>query len=73
VLASPSTVWFSHGLSATLTAAIGAGFVIRTFEELDRVPWNALPQLVKADEHYWTVPKEMPSIPLAFALEAEKA
>jgi SAM-dependent methyltransferase len=72
-LASPRTVWFSHGLSRILTAAIGAGFLIRRFEELDRVPWNALPQLVKVDDFYWAVPKGMPSIPLAFALDAEKA
>ena len=72
VLKAQCTVGFAHGLSGIFTAAIEAGFTIRKFEELDRIPWDAkLPQLVKVDDFYWALPKGAPFFPLAFALEAE--
>jgi SAM-dependent methyltransferase len=71
-LRSPQTVYFTHTVSRILNAAIDAGFGIERLEELDRVPWLALPQLVRTDDFYWTVPKGLPSIPLAFALDARK-
>jgi hypothetical protein len=47
-LQASCTIGFAHGSSAILNAAIGAGFIIRQFEELDRIPWDArLPQLAK--------------------------
>ena len=70
VLGSLTTVVWLHGLERILMSAIGAGFTIRKFEELDRIPWLGLPQLVKADEFYWTLPEGAPFFPLAFALEA---
>jgi SAM-dependent methyltransferase len=72
VLKAPRTIGFAHGLSHIFAAAIEAGFAIRKFEELDRIPWDArLPQLVKVDDFYWALPKGAPFFPLAFALEAE--
>jgi hypothetical protein len=71
ILHSPKTVSWAHGLEGIFNAAIDAGFIIRKFRELDRVPWAALPQLVKADDTYWTLPKGAPFIPLAFTLDAE--
>jgi SAM-dependent methyltransferase len=71
-LRSPRAVYFCHGLAGILNAAVEAGLVIQKFEELDRVPWLALPQLVRTDDFYWTVPMGMPPIPLAFALDARK-
>jgi SAM-dependent methyltransferase len=71
-LRSPRTVYFTHSVSRILNAAVHAGFGIQKFEELDRVPWLALPQLVRTDDFYWTVPRGLPPIPLAFALEAKK-
>jgi SAM-dependent methyltransferase len=66
------TIGFAHGLGRIFSAAIAAGFVIRKFEEMDRIPWDAmLPQLAKADEHYWALPAEAPFFPLSFALDAE--
>jgi SAM-dependent methyltransferase len=65
------TVAFAHGLSGIFNAAIEAGFIIRKFEELDRVPWDArVPSLAKVDDHYWALPQGTPFFPLAFALEA---
>jgi SAM-dependent methyltransferase len=70
-LKAPCTVGFAHGLGAILTAAIGAGFTIRKFEELDRLPWDArLSQLAKVDEYYWALPATTPFFPLAFAMDA---
>ena len=71
ILQSPKTVSWAHGLERIFNAAIDAGFTIRKFRELDRVPWAALPQLVKADTDYWTLPKGTPFIPLSFTLDAE--
>ena len=72
VLKAQRTIGFAHGLSRIFTAAIDAGFVIRKFEELDRLPWDAkLPQLVKVDEFYWARPEDAPFFPLSFALDAE--
>ena len=68
----PRTVNFAHSLSRILTAAIEAGLTIRTFEEFDRAPWQAFPQLVKADEFYWRLPAGLPFFPLSFALTAER-
>jgi SAM-dependent methyltransferase len=65
---------FAHGLSSIFEAAIAAGFIIRKFEELDRVPWDArLPGLQRSDDFYWSLPKSAPFFPLAFALDAELA
>jgi SAM-dependent methyltransferase len=72
VLAAHRNVMFLHGLSKILNGAIAAGFRIDAIEEGDRIPWPGLKQLIKADEHYWTLPPGAPSIPLAFILNATK-
>ena len=69
---SSRTIGFAHSLSRIFSAAIEAGFIIRKFEEFDRVRWDAkLPRLQKKDEFYWGLPKDAPFFPLAFALDAE--
>jgi len=71
-LKARSTCCFAHGLSSIFKAAIGAGFAIRKFEELDRLPWDArLAQLAKIDDFYWALPNATPFFPLAFSLDAE--
>jgi len=72
ILKAKCTVGFAHGLSGIFTAVIEAGFTIRKFEELDRIPWDAkLARLAKVDEFYWALPKDAPFFPLSFALKAE--
>lgn len=66
------TFTWQHGVGEIMNAAIAAGFEIRGFEELDRVPWEALPQLVKRDDIYWSLPDSTPFLPLAFALDARR-
>jgi len=67
------TAEWMHGIGRVLNAAIDAGLVIRRFDELDRVPWHALPQLEQLDQHYWRLPAGASAFPLAFRLLAEKA
>ena len=67
------TAEWMHGIGRVLNAAIDAGLVIRRFDELDRVPWQALAQLEPVDEHYWRLPATIPTFPLSFRLLAEKA
>src|SRR5206468_1889712 len=72
VLKAQCTVGFAHGLSRIFTAALEAGFTIRKFEELDRIPWDAkVAGLAKIDEFYWALPEDVPFFPLSFVLEAE--
>lgn len=71
-LQNRETIQFMHGIGRILTAAMDAGLIVRRFEELDRVPWLALPQLVPVEPGYWGLPAGAPSFPLAFRLEAEK-
>lgn len=67
------TVQWMHGIGTILTAAMDAGLSIRRFEELDRVPWKAMPQMEMVEQGYWGLPPGAPSFPLAFRLVAEKA
>jgi SAM-dependent methyltransferase len=73
VVGASRTAEWLHGIGRILNATIEAGFVIRRFDELDRVPWAALPQLERVDHHYWRLPAGAPSFPLAFRLLADKA
>ncbi len=70
VLTQDRTYEWKHGLGRIVNAAIDAGFAIRRLEELDRVPWHAMPQLIPAEQRYWRLPEGGPSFPLAFALSA---
>jgi SAM-dependent methyltransferase len=73
VVKADRTAEWLHGIGRILNAAIDAGFVIRRFDELDRVPWLALPQLERVDQDYWRLPAGAPSFPLSFRLLADKA
>ncbi len=66
------TTGYLHGLGRILNAAMRAGLTIRGFSEGDRVPWQALGQLVKIDRDYWGWPENVPFVPLNFVLEAVK-
>jgi SAM-dependent methyltransferase len=72
-LAASKTAEWAHGLGTLVNAAIDAGLVIRRLDELDRVPWRALPQLVECANGYWRLPDGVPTFPLGFRLLAEKA
>jgi hypothetical protein len=65
-------VQFLHGMATILNAAMSAGLSIVRIEELDRIPWQSLPQLVEADSEYWKLPDGAPQIPLALVLDAIK-
>jgi SAM-dependent methyltransferase len=61
-----------HGLAEIINGAIDAGFEITRFDELDRIPWQFMPQLVKIDDDYWALAPSGPKFPLGFALSATK-
>jgi SAM-dependent methyltransferase len=71
-VAANRTEGYFHGLARIFNAAMKAGLTIRGFREGDRVPWQALDQLVKLDRDYWGLPDGVPPIPLHFILEAVK-
>ena len=72
VVKANRTYGYLHGLSRIFGAAMDAGLTIRGFREGDRVPWKALPQLVKVNRDYWMLPPGAPSFPLSFQLHAVK-
>ena len=72
VLKVHRNVQFLHGMATILNAAMSAGLSIVRIEELDRIPWQSLPQLVEADSEYWKLPDGAPQIPLALVLDAIK-
>jgi hypothetical protein len=71
-LQSHRNVQFLHGMATILNAALEAGLSVARIEELDRIPWQSLPQLVAADDEYWKLPDDAPRIPLALVLRAIK-
>ena len=71
-LTARRTQFHLHGLGRILNAAMRAGLTITDFREGDRIPWQALEQLVQLDDHYWVLPEGTPAIPLSFTLEAVK-
>lgn len=66
------TAEWAHGLGTLVNAAIDAGLVVRRLDELDRVPWLALPHLVECGGGYWRLPDGAPTFPLGFRLLADK-
>lgn len=72
ILEAHRNVMFQHGMATILNSAIAAGFRIDGIAEGDRIPWQGLKQLIKDDEHYWTLPPGAPFIPLSLILNATK-
>ncbi len=66
------TEGYLHGLARIFNAAMKAGLTIRGFEEGDRIPWQALPQLKPLDKEFWGLPKGTPFFPLSYSLTAVK-
>jgi len=71
VLENPRCYYWGHGLERVFSAMLGAGLSLRAFREYDCVVWP-MKAVVKTDDFYWRLPEGMPSVPLSFALEAER-
>jgi SAM-dependent methyltransferase len=67
---SPLSYSWQHGIGTIINAAVKAGFQIERFEELDRIPWHGLPQLIPEGGTYWVLPKDATPFPLSYALFA---
>ena len=70
-LANETTHQWLHPLGDVVTALIGAGLRLEWLHEHGRVPWRALPVLVRVEDGFWGWPgREW--LPLAYSLRAEK-
>jgi len=63
---------FQHTFEEILGALIGEGLVIESLREYPKLAWQYVPFMVQDCEGFWTLPAEMPEIPMMFALTARK-
>lgn len=61
-----------HPLGAMLTALGEAGLNLTTLREHDSVAWQLYPSAIRGEDGMWRLPREVPRIPLAITVEAEK-
>ncbi len=67
-----SNEW-QHTLGEVVTALAEAGLAIEFLHEHDRLPWPAVPGMVRVDEHYFMAPDGAPAMPLSYSVKARKA
>lgn len=60
-----------HASSEVIGALLRAGLRIEAFDELPYMDWHAFPELVPCPQG-WTLPAEVPRIPLNFAVVARR-
>ena len=63
---------WDHPLSDIIMGAIGAGLVIRSVAEHDRVAWRQIPSMVPAGPGLYRLPDGMLGPPLSFSLVATR-
>ncbi len=64
---------WNHPIGAIVTALIDAGLTIDFLHEHDSAAWKPFPCMVEADQpHMYTLPPDVPPLPLAFSLKASK-
>lgn len=67
----PEYGW-NHSVSETVSVLLAEGLQLLKLEEGDRIPWQAFPEMVRA-EPYWTLPPGMPRFPLSMTIEVRRA
>jgi SAM-dependent methyltransferase len=67
-----SNEW-QHTLAEVVSALAEAGLRIEFLHEHDRLPWPAVPGVVRVDEHYFMAPEGAPAMPLSYSVKARKA
>lgn len=67
-----SSEW-QHTLGNVVTALAEAGLKIEFLHEHDRLPWPAVPGMVRVDKHYFMAPEGAPAMPLSYSVKARKA
>ena len=61
-----------HPLSAVVTALLEADLRLRAVREHDRIAWQLFPSMIQGPDSMWRLPPEVPRIPVAITIEAEK-
>jgi 2-polyprenyl-3-methyl-5-hydroxy-6-metoxy-1,4-benzoquinol methylase len=67
-----SSEW-QHTLGDVVTALAEAGLKIDFLHEHDRLPWPAVPGMVRVDKYYFMAPEGAPAMPLSYSVKARKA
>lgn len=67
-----SNEW-QHTLGEVVTALAEAGLRIEFLHEHDRLPWPAVPGMIRADRYYFRAPDGAPAMPLSYSVRARKA
>ncbi|WP_454051550.1 class I SAM-dependent methyltransferase [Cellulomonas sp. Marseille-Q8402] len=65
------TYEWQHALSEVVQAVLDAGLTLRAMAEERTIPWQALPQMVRAGAS-WALPGDDARLPLTFSLTATK-
>jgi SAM-dependent methyltransferase len=66
-----TTFEWNHGIGEIITSLFAAGLALTAFEEHDSVPWEALPGLMRVDEHgEWRLRERPERLPLTYTLQA---
>ena len=63
---------WTHGLGEIVTAFAEQGLAIERLDEYDWLSWQALPQMVQANDGRWRLPEGSPRLPLSYAILARR-
>lgn len=63
---------FQHTFEEILGSLVAQGLVVESLREYPKLAWQYVPFMVQDSEGFWTLPAEMPQIPMMFALTARK-
>jgi SAM-dependent methyltransferase len=70
LLAHPRSYEWCHPLSAIIGALLESGLRLDFLHEHETLPWRHFPMMVSAGERLYRLPKDQPTLPLAFSLRA---
>jgi SAM-dependent methyltransferase len=69
---APSYSW-QHTFEEIVGSLLAEGLVLESLREYPKVAWKHAPFMVQDAEGFWTLPPDMPEVPLMFSLTARKA
>jgi len=64
--------YWSHSVSDIISALLGAGLVLESFDEHPFLEWQHFPWMEQNDDGSWALRSDGPQIPLMFSLKARK-
>jgi SAM-dependent methyltransferase len=72
-VAQPVTYEWNHGLGETVQALLDAGMTLTRLADHDFCEWQAMPEMVLADDGRWRLPDRPERLPLMYTIEAYRA